>query len=76
MLAGKKTADELRQLLAGTEITIETKFDGERIQVHFNSDDMKFFSRYLGIVNVLSLETPMIIHIFMVQNWGQSSEKI
>jgi len=31
MLAGKKTAEDLRSLLAGTEILIETKFDGERI---------------------------------------------
>lgn len=46
MLAGKRTAEELRNLLAGKEIIIETKFDGERIQCHFNNDDIKFFSRY------------------------------
>jgi len=45
MLAGKRKADEIRSVFAGSELLIETKFDGERIQCHFNADDLKFFSR-------------------------------
>ncbi len=45
MLAGKRKADEIRSVFAGSEILTETKFDGERIQCHFNADDLKFFSR-------------------------------
>ena len=45
MLAGKKTVEEIRSLLSGQRIIIETKFDGERIQCHFDKNDLKFFSR-------------------------------
>ena len=31
--------------MASKEMLIETKFDGERIQCHFNNEEIKFFSR-------------------------------
>lgn len=45
MLAGKKIPEEIRNVLAGKDLLIETKFDGERIQCHFSNDQIKFFSR-------------------------------
>lgn len=31
MLAAKKSPDEIRKLIEGKELLVETKFDGERI---------------------------------------------
>eukprot|EP01017_Pseudomicrothorax_dubius_P032816 TRINITY_DN4334_c0_g1_i4.p1 TRINITY_DN4334_c0_g1~~TRINITY_DN4334_c0_g1_i4.p1 ORF type:complete len:672 (+),score=145.76 TRINITY_DN4334_c0_g1_i4:1902-3917(+) len=46
MLAGKKRAEEVREMFSGeAEFLIETKYDGERIQCHFNNDSLRFFSR-------------------------------
>ncbi len=33
--------------LRGKEVVVECKFDGDRIQVHKNGNDIHFFSRFL-----------------------------
>lgn len=38
MLAARRAPLDIRQLLEGKEFVIETKYDGERIQCHFNPD--------------------------------------
>lgn len=46
MLAGRKPYQELKKMLINTEVYVETKFDGERIQCHFHVDGtLKLFSR-------------------------------
>lgn len=45
MLAGRKSYNELKKLLLGVNLIVETKFDGERIQVHVDKLDVQFFSR-------------------------------
>lgn len=45
MLAGRKSYVELKKLLSGAELIVETKFDGERIQVHIDDLMIQFFSR-------------------------------
>lgn len=47
MLAGKRQLDEISNILAGKTVFLEVKYDGERIQCHFNNDALKFFSRFL-----------------------------
>jgi ATP-dependent DNA ligase len=46
MLASRRPYREILKLLINAEVFIETKFDGERIQVHFQSDgNINFFTR-------------------------------
>ena len=46
MLAGRKVYHELKKLLINTDVYVETKFDGERIQCHYHADGNFFlFSR-------------------------------
>ncbi|CAD8171259.1 unnamed protein product [Paramecium octaurelia] len=45
MLAAKKSPEEIRKLIEGKELLVETKFDGERIQCHFTPEVIRFFTR-------------------------------
>jgi DNA ligase-4 len=45
MLAGKLPLKQINTILDKTKVILETKFDGERIQVHIKEDVIKFFSR-------------------------------
>jgi DNA ligase-4 len=45
MLAGRKSYQELKKLLHSVELTVETKYDGERIQIHIDGEEVQFFSR-------------------------------
>lgn len=45
MLASKRTLDEIYTLFRNKELIIETKYDGERIQCHFNEEQISFFTR-------------------------------
>lgn len=45
MLAAKKTLEDLQTMFMDQDFLIETKFDGERIQCHFNHEQIKFYSR-------------------------------
>ena len=46
MLSGKRNIEETKHLLFGKNIMIEIKYDGERIQCHFNKEQLKFFTRF------------------------------
>ena len=46
MLSGKRNIEEMKQILFGKTISIEIKYDGERIQCHFNKEQLKFFTRF------------------------------
>jgi len=46
MLAGRKSYQELKRILGNRPVFVETKFDGERIQCHFERyGDIRFFTR-------------------------------
>jgi DNA ligase-4 len=46
MLAGRKSYQELKRVLGSRPVYVETKFDGERIQCHFERfGDIRFFTR-------------------------------
>lgn len=45
MLAKRENLDNLPAILEGKKFIIETKYDGERIQCHFDQEKMKFYSR-------------------------------
>ena len=46
MLAGRKSYTELKKLLMNSDVYVETKFDGERIQCHYHVDgSISIFSR-------------------------------
>lgn len=45
MLAGRRSYNELKKLLSGLDLIVETKFDGERIQIHIENFQVQFFSR-------------------------------
>ena len=38
MLAARKSPNDIRSLFEGKDFIIETKYDGERIQCHFNPE--------------------------------------
>lgn len=44
-LAKRVNPDKIQALFNGQKFYIEEKFDGERIQLHFDENEMKFFSR-------------------------------
>ena len=44
-LAARKNLEESMHLFASTKYLIETKYDGERVQVHFDEESLKVFSR-------------------------------
>ena len=44
-LAAKKNFDQIRMLFNDGDFVIETKYDGERIQLHFDENDIKVYSR-------------------------------
>jgi len=75
MLAGKRSIEEIKQILFGKTISIEIKYDGERIQCHFNKDQLKFFTRQTLFKNLLNKnllnfqEIQMITLIFMEANY-------
>ena len=45
MLAGKKNMKYFHQTTVEKEYLVETKFDGERLQVHIDGEKIKVFSR-------------------------------
>eukprot|EP00743_Colponemidia_sp_Colp-15_P010678 GILK01011788.1.p1 GENE.GILK01011788.1~~GILK01011788.1.p1 ORF type:complete len:977 (-),score=171.66 GILK01011788.1:53-2941(-) len=45
MLASKKHYKDIAKVMGGHKYAIETKFDGERIQVHMRGDEIKMFTR-------------------------------
>lgn len=45
MLADRKQYSELKNLLLNEDLIVETKYDGERIQCHWSTDSVKYFSR-------------------------------
>ena len=45
MLAGKKNMKYFQQTGLDKQLFVETKFDGERLQVHIDGDKIKVFSR-------------------------------
>jgi DNA ligase 4 len=45
MLSEKAEPIKIEELLSGKEFYIETKFDGERFQLHKNGKEFKYFSR-------------------------------
>lgn len=45
MLAGRVDKSKLEEIVQGQKFLIETKFDGERIQVHFKEGDIRMFTR-------------------------------
>ena len=48
MLASKKNMEDIKFILFNKEFLIETKFDGERIQCHFDEKQVRFFSRLIN----------------------------
>ena len=44
-LAARKNPEEVVELMKGFPFVIETKFDGERIQIHKNGDTVRLYSR-------------------------------
>jgi DNA ligase-4 len=51
MLASRHPPDDVVQVLQGKPFIIETKFDGERIQVHKEGDRVEFYSRQANNVS-------------------------
>ena len=54
-LAARKTWDEIRGLFEGEQFYVENKYDGERIQAHFNEQEIRFYSRNCHDVTSLYL---------------------
>ncbi|GIZ01999.1 hypothetical protein CEXT_814261 [Caerostris extrusa] len=48
MLAEMATPDQVEQLTGGTPFVIETKYDGERLQLHKHGSSYMYFSRGYG----------------------------
>ena len=44
----KNTVDAVYKALKGKQFVIETKFDGERIQVHRNGDVIQYWTRNMN----------------------------
>jgi DNA ligase-1 len=44
-LAKRINTEKIRDIFNGTKFYIEEKYDGERIQLHFDENEIKFFSR-------------------------------
>ena len=45
MLAGKKKKEEIYYLFNNSTFLIETKYDGERLQCHVTTDEIRLFTR-------------------------------
>ena len=45
MLAKREKMEKLQDIVQSQNFYIETKFDGERIQVHISQENIKFFTR-------------------------------
>jgi len=41
MLASRKTYEQINNLFLNNKFTIETKYDGERIQIHIKGDEIR-----------------------------------
>ena len=54
MLASRHLPEQVVKIMEGHEFVLETKFDGERIQVHKEGDKLKLFSRYVLIIVYLA----------------------
>ena len=63
MLAARKTPEEVVAVMSGHAFIIETKFDGERVQIHKDNDRIKLYSRNSN--DVTSLYGPKLIPILM-----------
>jgi DNA ligase-4 len=46
MLGSRHLPEQVVKIMEGKEFVIETKFDGERIQVHKDGDTVRLFTRY------------------------------
>jgi ATP-dependent DNA ligase len=45
MLASRHPPDEIVKLMEEHQFVIETKYDGERVQIHKDGSNVKLFSR-------------------------------
>ncbi len=50
MLASRPSTEEVVKIISGPrKYQLETKYDGERVQVHKNGKTIKMYSRYVGV---------------------------
>lgn len=72
MLAGRKPYNELKKLLVNTEVYVETKFDGERIQCHYHVDgNVYIFSR--NAVDYTTMYGKQLISVLQANIHGVTS---
>lgn len=71
MLGQRVVIDEVEKLMHNTDFIIETKIDGERMQMHKRGEEFRFFSRNsndysenFGVSKYRGTFTPFICHLF------------
>jgi len=71
MLGQRVVIDEVERLMSNRDFIIETKIDGERMQLHKDKEEFRYFSRNsndysenFGVTKYRGSITPFISHLF------------
>eukprot|EP01124_Arcella_intermedia_P024176 TRINITY_DN4012_c0_g1_i3.p1 TRINITY_DN4012_c0_g1~~TRINITY_DN4012_c0_g1_i3.p1 ORF type:complete len:941 (-),score=258.52 TRINITY_DN4012_c0_g1_i3:49-2478(-) len=70
MLGSRHLPEQVVKLMEGHQFVIETKYDGERLQVHKDGDNIKFYSRNANDITPIYGEK-LIPHILQYVKVGQ-----